>query len=100
MKVKDYIKIYIEDFKSLDSERIANALKEIHESFIREANAKIRAYYSQKGVNADPKYSDTIIHQYNNKANALNQEIERIVGVPVIKDDWFIKSTKRGLDDE
>lgn len=98
MKVKDYVRTHLDAFKSEDIDRMSKAIKEIHEGLIREANAKIRAYAMQSGASAKESYADSIIHQYNAKANALNRELERLLGRPTLKDDWFLRMTKKGLD--
>lgn len=94
MKVKEYVQTHLEAFMSKDMDRAVIALNDIAEGLIRECNIEIHSLVRRMGKKYTEKDSIQVKYRFNNKANAIADEIQRLVGVDIVKRDWFLKIAK------
>lgn len=99
MKVKEYVQTHLEAFMSKDMDRAVIALNTIAEGLIRECNIEIHSLVRRMGKKYTEKDSIQVKYRFNNKANAIADEIQRLVGVDIVKRDWFLKIAKLNKED-
>lgn len=99
MKVKEYVQTHLEAFMSKDMDRAVIALNDIAEGLIRECNIEIHSLVRRMGKKYTEKDSIQVKYRFNNKANAIADEIQRLVGVDIVKRDWFLKIAKLNKED-